>query len=98
MSSNRGLAGIVVGGGVNVQRSLHLQYYGLGALEQGTEPQTAAWVPQHITAPGVCVCVCVYVLWMGNEFRVWVPNTWPYVTSLSLFNELRRQKLKEIHH
>ncbi len=60
-----GPAGIV-GGGVNVQRSLHLQYHDWGeTLEQGTEPPTAPRALQHWlpTAPGcvhgVCVCVCV---------------------------------------
>ncbi len=35
-----------------------------GALEQGTKPPTAPWVPQHKwlpTAPGVCsLCLCVH--------------------------------------
>ncbi len=64
-----GPAGIV-GGGVNVQRSLSTHNT---TLEQGTEPPTAPRVPQHKclpTAPGVfsqCVCVhyCVCALKMG---------------------------------
>ncbi len=43
-------------GGVNVQRSLHLQCHDWGALEQVTKPPTAPRVLQHKwlpTAPGV---------------------------------------------
>ncbi len=68
---------------MNVQRSLHLQYHDLGALEQGTKPPTAPWAPQHkwlAIDPGVCsrcVCslLCVCTLDGSNaehKFRVWV--------------------------
>ncbi len=66
------------GGGVNVQRSFHLQYHDWGNLEQGTEPPTAPRAPQHNwlpTAPGVCSLLCVCALgWVNaeHEFRVWV--------------------------
>ncbi len=45
-------------GGVNNERSLHLQYHDCSeTFEQGTEPPTAPRAPQHFmpTAPGVCV-------------------------------------------
>ncbi len=61
VSLSLGPAGIVAGG-VNIQRSLHLQYHDWGALEQDTEPPTVPRVP---TALGVCVHCCVYALWMG---------------------------------
>ncbi len=52
----------IVGGGVNVQRSLHLKYHDWGALEQDTEPPTAPpRPPQHELPTAVCVCVCVCV-------------------------------------
>ncbi len=64
-SSSIGPAGIV-GGGVNVQRSLHPQYHDRGALEQGTEPPTAPWQHKWLpTAPDVCSLLCVCALWMG---------------------------------
>ncbi len=68
-------------GGVNVQRSLHLQYHD-GVLEQGTDPPTAPQAPQHKwlpTAPSVCSrCVCVFTAvcvctWMG-KCRARIPS------------------------
>ncbi len=57
--------------------SLHLQYHDWGeSLEQGTEPPTAPWTPQHWlpTAPGVCSrCVCAFGLVNAeHKFRIWV--------------------------
>ncbi len=82
-------AGIVGGGGgVNVQRSLHLQYHDWGALEQGTEPPTAPQAPQNKWLPTalgvcsqcvssllcVCECVCVWVCTWMDKCRVWIPS------------------------
>ncbi len=70
-----GLAGIVFGGGVNNERSLHLRYHDWGeTLEQGTEPPTAPRAPQHWlpTALGVCVCTHLDGLNAEHKFRVWL--------------------------
>ncbi len=62
-SSSLGPAGIVGGGSKCTAISLH-SIPRRGALEQGTEPPTAPWAPQHKwlpTAPGVCSqCLCVH--------------------------------------
>ncbi len=47
VSSSLGPAGIVGGGSEYPALSLHSRYHDWGALEQGTEPQTAPWTPQH---------------------------------------------------
>ncbi len=96
-SSSLGPAGIV-GGGVNVQRSLYPQYHDWGVLEQCTEPPTPPRAPQHKWLPtcpllwvcvhSVCVftAVCVHLGW--DKCRAQIPSmghhTWSYVTSLSL--------------
>ncbi len=92
--SSLGLAGIVGGGGVNVQRSLHLQYHDEVPLSKA-EPPTAPRTPQHKMAAHcsgcvymVCVCALLCVCaWMG-KCRARIPSmghhTWLYVTSLSL--------------
>ncbi len=50
-------AGIIGGGGVNVQRSLHPQYHDWGEThEQDTELLTAPRVPQNKCLP-TAVCV-----------------------------------------
>ncbi len=75
---------------LNNQRSLHPQYHDWGeTLEQGTEPPSAPWAPQHKrlpTAPGVCSrCVCVhcFVCALGwVKCRAQIPSmghhTWPH--------------------
>ncbi len=62
VSSSLGLAGIV-GEGSECTALSPPSIPRRGALEQGTEPPTAPWAPQHKwlpTALGVCVCVCVF--------------------------------------
>ncbi len=72
-SSSLSPAGILMGG-VNVQRSLHLQYHDEALLSKAPNPQLppAPWAPQHKMAAhcprcvhGVCVCVftavCVHL-------------------------------------
>ncbi len=50
-SLRSGLEGVVGGGSEcpALSLSLHPQYHDWGALEQGTEPPTAPWAPQHST-------------------------------------------------
>ncbi len=64
----------IVGGGVNVQRSLPPSIPRRGALEQGTEPSIAPRAPQHKwlpIAPGVvCSLMCVCALgWESVEYE-----------------------------
>ncbi len=92
-SSSLGPAGIVGGGSKCTAISPH-SIPRRGALEQGTEPPTAPWAPQHKwlpTAPGVCSrCVCVCSLlcvctWMGKcraRIMSMGHHTWLYVISL----------------
>ncbi len=86
-SSSLGPTGIV-GGGVNVQRSLHTQYHDEVPLSKTPNPQLNKWLP---TAPGVCVhgvcvCVCVHLGWVKCRAQIQSMghHTWQYVTSLSL--------------
>ncbi len=72
----------IVGGGVNIEHSLLLQYHAWGeTLEQGTEPPNVPRVPQHWlpTAP----VVCAHGLF---KCRPKIPSmdhhTWPHITSL----------------
>ncbi len=96
-SSSLGPAGIV-GGGVNVQRSLHLQYHDEVPFEQGTEPPTAPRALQHKwlpTAPGVCVfiavCVCTWIGKCRARIQRKGHHTWLYAIftfSLSLYKHM----------
>ncbi len=81
-------------GGVNVQRSLHLQNYDWDALEQGTEPSTAPRALQYKWLR-VCVHCCVCALgWvkcralipsMGHHMSLslhFTSLTWPYSVNI----------------